>query len=129
MGLHHKLCHTLGGTFGLPHAETHAVLLAHALDYNLPCAPEAHCTLIRLFTDLDPARALAEFISRLGLPKTLSALGMPEEAIERVADLTVSKPYPNPRPLDRGAIRNLLAQAWADGFPLKRSMKDTNARL
>lgn len=129
MGLHHKLCHTLGGTFGLPHAETHAVLLAHALDYNLSCAPEAHRTLIRLFMDMDPARALAEFISRLGLPKTLSALGMPEEAIDRVVDLTVSKPYPNPRPLERGAIRNLLAQAWADGFPLKRAMKDTNARL
>jgi maleylacetate reductase len=129
MGLHHKLCHTLGGTFGLPHAETHAVLLPHALDYNLPHAAEAHRTLIRLFRDPDPARALAEFSRRLGLPETLSALGMPEEAIDRVADLTVSKPYPNPRPLERVALRDLLARAWADGFPLKRSMKDANARL
>jgi maleylacetate reductase len=129
MGLHHKLCHTLGGTVGLPHAETHAVLLPHALDYNLPYAPEAHRTLIRLFVDPDPPRALADFIRRLGLPKTLSELGMQKDAIDRVADMTVSKPYLNPRPLERDAIRDLLAQAWGVGFPITRTMKDANARL
>jgi maleylacetate reductase len=129
MGLHHKLCHTLGGTVGLPHAETHAVLLPHALDYNLPFAPEAHRTLIRLCIDPDPPRAIAEFIRRLDLPSTLSELGMPEDAIDRVADMTVNKPYPNPRPLERGAIRDLLAQAWGEGFPATRTMKETNARL
>ena len=30
MALHHKLCHTLGGSFNLPHAETHTVVLPHA---------------------------------------------------------------------------------------------------
>jgi maleylacetate reductase len=129
MGLHHKLCHTLGGTLGLPHAETHAVLLPHALDYNLPFAPDAQRALIRLGIGPEPATALAEFGRRLGLPKNLSALGMPESAIDSVADLTVSKPYPNPRPLERGAIRELLARAWSDGFPVTRSMTDTNARL
>jgi alcohol dehydrogenase class IV len=129
MGLHHKLCHTLGGSVGLPHAETHAVLLPHALDYNLSFAPEAHRTLIRLFIDPDPSRALADFSRRLGLPKTLSELGMPQDAIDRVADMTVSKPYPNPRPLERGAIRDLLAQAWGEGFPTARTMKDAHARL
>jgi maleylacetate reductase len=129
MGLHHKLCHTLGGTVGLPHAETHAVVLPHALDYNLSFAPEAHRTLIRSFNGPDPPRAIAEFIGRLGLPKTLSELGMPEDAIDRVADMTVSKPYPNPRPLERGAIRDLLAQAWGEGFPITRTMKDANAQL
>jgi maleylacetate reductase len=129
MGLHHKLCHTLGGTLGLPHAETHAVLLAHALDYNLSFAPEAHRTLIRLCNDPDPPRAIAKIVRRLGLRKTLSELGMPEDAIDRVADMTVSKPYPNPRPLELGAIRDLLVQAWGAGFPITRTMKDTNARL
>jgi alcohol dehydrogenase class IV len=129
MGLHHKLCHTLGGTAGLPHAETHAVLLSHALDYNLSFAPEAHRTLIRLCDDPDPPRAIAEFIRRLSLPKTLSELGMPEDAIDRVADMTVSKPYPNPRPLERAAIRDLLARAWSEGFPLARTMKDSHARF
>ena len=41
MALHHKLCHTLGGSFNLPHAETHTVILPHALAYNAPAAPDA----------------------------------------------------------------------------------------
>ena len=41
MGLHHKLCHTLGGSFNLPHAETHTIVLPHALAYNAQAAPEA----------------------------------------------------------------------------------------
>jgi maleylacetate reductase len=118
MGLHHKLCHTLGGTFGLPHAETHAILLPHALAYNLPFAPDALRTLIRVFLRDDPARALEEFARRLGLPRALRELGMPETAIDRAADIAVRNPYRNPRPLEREAIRELLARAWAGSFPL-----------
>lgn len=127
MGLHHKLCHTLGGTFGLPHAQTHAVLLPHALAYNLPFAPDAYRTLVRVFHEPDPARALAQFTGRLCLPRTLSELGMPETAIDGAADLAISKPYPNPRPLEREAIRALLARAWAESSPLTQSMKDADA--
>lgn len=127
MGLHHKLCHTLGGSFDLPHSETHAVLLPHTLACNLPFAPDAYRTLIRVFRDPDPARALAKFTRRLCLPTTLSELGMPETAIDSAADIAVSKPYPNPRPLEREAIRSLLARAWAEIFPLTQSMKDADA--
>ena len=35
-GLHHKICHVLGGTFDLPHAETHAVVLPYVLAFNEP---------------------------------------------------------------------------------------------
>ena len=118
MGLHHKLCHTLGGTYGLPHAPTHAVLLPHTLAYNLPFAPEARRTLFRVFVEADLAMALAQFIRRLELPCTLAQVGMPQSAIEAAAEMAVSKPYPNPRPLDREAIRGLLARAWSDGVPL-----------
>ena len=107
MGLHHKLCHTLGGTFNLPHAATHAVLLPHALAYNLPCASDAQRTLIRVFLDPDPARALAEFAHRLDLPRSLRELEMPETALDSAADIAVRSPYPNPRPLERDAIREL----------------------
>lgn len=127
MGLHHKLCHTLGGTFGLPHAQTHAVLLPHAFAYNLPFAPDAYRTLVRVFHEPDPASALAQFTGRLCLPRTLSELGMPETAIDSAADLAISKPYPNPRPLEREAIRALLARAWAESSPLTQSMKDADA--
>ena len=117
MGLHHKLCHTLGGTFGLPHAETHAVLLPHALAYNLPFAPDAHRTLSRVLLELDPALALAEFARRLQLPRALRELGMPETALDSAADIAVRNPYPNPRPLEREAIRGLLALAWTGNPP------------
>jgi maleylacetate reductase len=127
MGLHHKLCHTLGGTFGLPHAETHAVLLPHALAYNLPFAPDAQRTLIRVFLDPNPARALAEFSHRLDLPRALRELDMPETALDDAADIAVRNPYPNPRPLEREAIRGLLACAWAGSSPLTQSMKDADA--
>ena len=117
MALHHKLCHTLGGTFDLPHAQTHAVLLPHALAYNLPFAPEALRTLARVFHQEDPARALEEFARRLGVPRALCELGMPETAIDRAADIAVHNPYPNPRPLEREALRGLLRRAWAGDFP------------
>src|SRR4029077_5626294 len=87
MGLHHKLCHTLGGTFGLPHAETHAALLPHALAYNLPFAPAAPRALRRWRGEPDPALALADFARRLQLPRALRELGMPEPALDSAADI------------------------------------------
>lgn len=118
MALHHKLCHTLGGTFDLPHAETHAVLLAHTLAYNLPFAPEAHRALARTFHRDDPAAALEQLARRLSLPRALSELGMPEAAIDHAADLAVRNPYPNPRPLERKALRALLQRAWSGDPPV-----------
>ena len=41
MGLHHRLCHILGGSFGLPHARTHAALLPYVVAFNAPAAPTA----------------------------------------------------------------------------------------
>ena len=117
MALHHKLCHTLGGTFNLPHAQTHAIVLPHALAYNLPCAPEARHALARVLGQEDPARALEEFARRLSLPRALSEIGMPETAIDRVVDLAVRNPYPNPRALEREALRGLLMRAWAGAAP------------
>jgi maleylacetate reductase len=128
MALHHKLCHTLGGTFGLPHAETHAILLPHALAYNLPFAPEAHRVLARTFHREDPAVALEQFTRRLSLPRALSELGMPEAAIDHAADLAVRNAYPNPRPLEREALRRLLARAWAGDPPLTEPQELADAR-
>ena len=127
MGLHHKLCHTLGGTFNLPHAATHAVLLPHALAYNLPCALDARRTLVRVFRDPDPARALAQFAHRLDLPRSLRELDMPGTALDSAADIAVSSPYPNPRALERDAIRALLARAWAGATPLAPSTEIDDA--
>jgi maleylacetate reductase len=129
MALHHKLCHTLGGTFGLPHAETHAILLPHALAYNLPFAPEAYRMLARVLHCEDPAIALEQFTRRLSLPRALSELGMPEAAIDHAADLAVRNPYPNPRPLERAALRGLLARAWAGDPPLTEPQELVDAGI
>ncbi len=117
MALHHKLCHTLGGSFNLPHAETHTVVLPHALAYNAAAAPEAMAVLSRVFGRSDPARALYELAARLGAPPSLAALGMPESGIERAADLATQNPYWNPRPLEREAIAALLRRAWTGQPP------------
>ena len=117
MALHHKLCHTLGGSFDLPHAETHAVVLPHAAAYNAVAAPDAMSRIARALAADDAARGLYDLAGRLGAPRALRDLGMPEDGIERAADLAVQNPYWNPRPVERGAIRDLLARAWSGAPP------------
>lgn len=117
MSLHHKLCHTLGGSLDLPHAQTHAAVLPHALAYNAPSAPQAVAALSRALGDPDPARALWELAGRLGAPRSLHALGMAEDDIARVADLAVASPYANPRPVTRDAVETLLRAAWSGTPP------------
>jgi maleylacetate reductase len=112
MALHHKLCHVLGGTFDLPHAETHTVVLPHAVAYNEPAAAEALRPLARTLGASTAADGLSDLARRLGAPVALKDLGMPSEGIERAAELAVASPYPNPRPLEREAIRALLDDAF-----------------
>jgi maleylacetate reductase len=116
MGLHHKLCHTLGGSFDLPHAEVHAVVLPHALAYNAASAPEAMARIERALGTRDADTALQSLARRLGAPTSLREIGMPEDGLDRAADLAAAAPYPNPRPLDRPALRALLQRAW-EGAP------------
>jgi alcohol dehydrogenase class IV len=112
MALHHKLCHTLGGTWDLPHARTHAVVLPHAAAYNAPAAPYAMARVARALGVDDAPRGLTALARRLGVPGTLRELGFPSAGLDRAADLAVASPYPNPRPIERDAIRALLARAF-----------------
>ncbi len=116
MGLHHKLCHTLGGSFKLPHAETHTVILPHAMAYNAAAAPEAMARIGRAIGAAQAPRGLYDLAARHGTPTSLQALGMPADGLDRAADLAVANPYPNPRPLERAALRALLQRAY-DGEP------------
>jgi maleylacetate reductase len=124
MGLHHKLCHTLGGSFNLPHAETHTVVLPHAMAYNAPAAADALQRIGRALHAADatlPAHdaplALQRLAAANGAPTSLAALGMPSEGLDRVAELAVQTPYPNPRPLERAALRGLLQRAFDGSAP------------
>jgi len=112
MALHHKLCHTLGGTFDLPHAETHTVVLPHAAAYNAPAAPEAMARVARALGVKDAPTGLYDLARGLGAPVALKAIGMPQAGLDRAADLATANPYWNPRPIERGAIRALLDDAF-----------------
>ncbi|NIJ09629.1 alcohol dehydrogenase class IV [Sphingomonas vulcanisoli] len=117
MGLHHKLCHVLGGSFDLPHAETHSVLLPYALAFNLEAAPAALAALKRATGWRDPAQGLWAFANRLGVPPSLQAIGMPESGIDQATDLAIQSQYPNPRPVTRDGVRALLHHAWRGDGP------------
>ena len=112
MGLHHKLCHTLGGTFNLPHAEVHTVILPHALAYNAAQAPAAMRAIERALRAEHAPAAVFDLAQRHGAPVALKDIGMPADGLDRAADLAVQNQYPNPRPLERAAIRELLQRAF-----------------
>jgi maleylacetate reductase len=113
-GLHHKLCHVLGGTFDLPHARTHAVVLPHVLAFNAPGAPAAAARVARALGVHDPVAGLRALADELGVPRGLRALGLRAEDVEEVARLTEpSVPADNPVPVGNGAMRRLVENAWA----------------
>ena len=117
MALHHKLCHTLGGTFGLPHAETHTAVLPQALAYNASAAPEAVVKINRALKTRDAPRALFELAKGLGGRMALRDLGMPSDGVDRAVELALANPYWNPRPLEREPLRGLLRDALEGKSP------------
>lgn len=112
MALHHKLCHVLGGSFNLPHAETHAVVLPHATAFNAETEPEKLAPVAALLDNGGPGQGLYDLAKRIGAPTSLKELGLPSEAIDRAADIAMEQPYWNPRALTRVGIRALLDDAW-----------------
>lgn len=112
MALHHKLCHTLGGSFNLPHAETHTIVIPHATAYNYAAAPEAMARIAAAMGSDDPAGAIYDLGVAVGAKMALRDLGMKAGDLDRAADLAVENPYYNPRPITRDGIRALLDDAW-----------------
>lgn len=117
MALHHKLCHTLGGTFNLPHAETHTIVLPHALAYNSQAAPEAMRRVARAIGASSAAAGLFDLAKELGAPTALKDIGLQEKDIEVALQLALSNPYWNPEPLVEDAVRTLLRNAWEGKRP------------
>jgi maleylacetate reductase len=117
MGIHHKLCHTLGGTFNLPHAEVHTVVLPHAVAYNQPSAPAAMRIAADALEAGDAAQGIFDLIGTIGAPRALAEIGMPGDGIDRAAELATRDQYPNPRPIEIGGIRELLRNAYEGNRP------------
>ena len=112
MGIHHKLCHTLGGTFNLPHAEVHTVILPHAVRYNCDAVPEAMRVIAASLGARDAAQAIFDLAKSIGAPLTLQEIGMPLDGLDRAAKVATESPYYNPRPVDYVGVRQLLEDAY-----------------
>jgi alcohol dehydrogenase class IV len=117
MALHHKLCHTLGGTFNLPHAEVHTIVLPHAIAFNSTAAPQAVRRIERALgrNGVSAAAGLFDLAQQNGAPVALKDIGMRHEDLDKAAYIAVANPYWNPRPIgsaQRAEIRDLLQHAY-----------------
>jgi alcohol dehydrogenase class IV len=112
MALHHKLCHVLGGSFSLPHAETHSIVLPHAVRYNHDAAPDAMRRIERALAAQKAPAALFDLEKKLGLPLRLADIGMKEADLERAARIAAEAPYPNPRKVEYAPVLALLQDAY-----------------
>ena len=112
MALHHKLCHTLGGSFNLPHAETHTIVLPHAAAYNSEAAPEAMQRIARALGGKEAAAGLYDLAAALGAPLALKEIGLQEQDLDHAAEIATRNPYYTPRPISRDGIRRLLENAF-----------------
>jgi len=95
--LHHKLCHTLSGTFGLPHAATHAVVLPHVMAYNAAAVPDVMGALAAAMNVDDAPGGVWHLVARLGAPTSLASLGLSVDDLGEGAEIATTASYPNPR--------------------------------
>ena len=103
----------LGGSFDLPHAEVHTVILPHAVAYNTPYAEEAMSKIAKIFGgNVSAAQGLYDLAKNNGAPVSLRELGMKEADLEKAADIAAKSPYPNPAPLEREKLLQLLRNAY-----------------
>lgn len=113
-GLHHKICHVLGGRYDLPHAATHAVVLPDVLALNAPHAPDAERRLAEAFGAPSASAGLRALYDELDPPRTLRELGLSEaQAVEAAAAVLPVVPESNPAPADLEVLETLLRSAWA----------------
>lgn len=115
MSFHHKLCHTIGGSFNMPHAETHTILLPHALAYNAPMITDVMKRLAGVLPESngDAVHGVNVLLTKLEVKRGLKDFGFKEKDIDRAANIAVSNPYYNPRRVERSAVRELIRRAWA----------------
>ncbi len=116
--LHHKICHSLGGAYNLPHAEMHTVVLPHAVAFLAPALPEAMGRIARALGapeqgELAAATALYDLATTIGAPRGLKDLGLAEAQLSEAAALVYNQLPPDlPRTIDEPAIAALLAAAF-----------------
>ena len=110
-GLQHKLAHVLGG-LGLPHAETHAIILPHVTRFNLQAAPEAKARLAQSLDTSDPAEAIAKMLQTFPIPHRLRDVGFDRGKIDFVADEVAAQAIKSPRQVSAAEVREVLSAAY-----------------
>jgi maleylacetate reductase len=117
MALHHKLAHVFGGSFDTPHAETHAILLPYTTAFNEVAVPDLLRPIADAFGGGSAGGGLWDFARSVGSPLSLKEIGIKETDLDRAAAIAVKNAYANPRPIDRGSIRELLQAAFEGRRP------------
>jgi maleylacetate reductase len=112
MALHHKLCHVLGGSFDLPHAETHTVVLPQVVSFNARAVPEKLAPVAEILHSAGPGQGLFDLAKRIGAPTSLKQIGMPADGLDKASAIATESPYYNPRQPTREEIRALLEDAF-----------------
>jgi maleylacetate reductase len=112
MAIHHRICHVLGGTYGLSHGDVNAVILPHAVRFNAEAAPEAIARLAMALGAPDPATGLFDFARSIGAPTSLAELGMLEGHLADAARLAAVPAPWNPRPVRAQDVEALLHDAY-----------------
>ncbi len=129
-GLHHKICHVLGGAYDLPHADTHTIILAHVVAFNEPAVPQAMGRVARALSgarddaangttdDGGAAAGIFDLIEGIGAPTALEDVGMREEDLDEAVSLVLETvPEDNPRPVNEEDIRAILEGAYSGRRP------------
>ncbi|ALG84893.1 maleylacetate reductase [Gordonia phthalatica] len=111
MGLHHKLCHVLGGSFGMPHAPTHTVILPHAMRYNAEAAPAAMARVAAALGVDDAPRGVFDLVTAVDGPTGLTQFGFTADDVPRAVEIAMRQQYPNPAALTSEGLTRLLTNA------------------
>ena len=116
-GLHHRLCHTLGGSFNTSHADTHAILLAYSVAYNARAVAQGTARVADALGVSDAADGIFDLLHEVSAVTNLEQLGLTAADLDRAADIATETPCANPAPVSRAAVRELLGRAFAGERP------------
>jgi len=117
-GLHHKICHVLGGMYNLPHAQTHAVVLPHVLALNAPSVPHVEQRMAAAFDTATALDGLQRLRGQVDAPRALRDYGLREEDLPAAVDAVLAAvPAGNPTPVTATNLDELLRAAWQGSEP------------
>lgn len=117
MAIHHKICHTLGGTFNLNHADIHALMIPYTSAYNREAAPEAMARIARALGTSDGPKGIYDLTQVAATKRSLQQMGLSEADLDTAADIALQNPYYNPRPVTREGVRDMLQLAFEGRAP------------